>query len=55
MSSVNMSNKNGQFLEINYLCLFVSTAGEKSEHGIIMIIIIIIIIIIVIIIIIRSK
>ena len=28
-NSVNMSNKNGQFFEINYLCFFVSTAGEK--------------------------
>ena len=34
-SSVNMSNKNGQFCEINYLCFFVSTAGEKSGLGII--------------------
>ena len=25
-SSVNMSNKNGQFFEISYLCFFVSTS-----------------------------
>ena len=30
-SSVNMSNKNGQFFEINYLCFFVTTAGEKVD------------------------
>ena len=29
-SSVNMSNKNGQFFEINYLCLFMNTARQKS-------------------------
>ena len=37
-----MSNKNDQFLEVNHLCFFVSTAGEKIELGIIIIIIIII-------------
>ena len=34
-SSVNMSSKNDQFFEINYLCFFVSTAKDKSELGII--------------------
>ena len=34
-SSVNLSIKNGQFFEINHLCFFMSTAGEKSELAII--------------------
>ena len=34
-SSVNVSIKNGQFFEINHLCFFMSTAGEKSELAII--------------------
>ena len=45
-SFVNMSNKSGQFFEINYFCFFVSTAEQKSDLGIIIIIIIKIIIII---------
>ena len=39
---VNMSNKSGQFFEINYFCFFVSTAEQKSDLGIIIIIKIII-------------
>ena len=33
-----MSNKNGQFFEINKLSFFVSTAGEKGGLGITIII-----------------
>ena len=32
-SLVNMSNKNGQFFETSFLCLFMSTVRQKSELG----------------------
>ena len=32
-SWVNMSNKNAQFFETSYLCLFMSTGRQKSELG----------------------
>ena len=33
-----MLSKNGKFFDINIICFFVSTAGEKSELDIIIII-----------------